>query len=275
MTSIVLAADERYLPYTICSLAQLARFGRRADGVTVIVPSTVPESISDDLTAAAGRFGIDVDVIRTAGLAPLHVSGLLSDSGYISHFTYVKLFIAECLPNHDDVLYLDIDTLIRAPLDALLSWELRHPVGAVEELGMNSRRLFSTSRDPYFNAGVLRMSLERLRREGLWQQAQDLIRARPGLRFQDQDILNLLLRGRIDILPVTYNVFDSLTLVNRDLWSMRDPAIIHFAGRVKPWHEAAKSRFAVEWRRQYSEAGHSIEACLPNGMGTVDRKSVV
>ncbi len=266
MTSVVLAADEQYLPYAVCSLAQLARFGHRADQVTVIVPGTIRDSVSTDLKKTSSCYGLDLDVRPISGLAPLHANGLLSESGHISHFTYVKLFLAESLPHLDDVLYLDIDTLIRAPLDTLLSWELRHPLGSVEELWQNSRRLFGTSRDPYFNAGVLRMSLERMRREGIWQQAQELLSTRRGLRFQDQDIMNLLLRDRIDILPATYNVFDSLFQANRDVWSMRDPAIVHFAGPVKPWQEAAHSRFAVEWRRQYSEARRSTGISVPDGM---------
>lgn len=158
-------------------------------------------------------------------------------------------------------------------------------MGAVEELVQNSRRLFGTSRSPYFNAGVLRLSLERLRRDRIWEQAQGLLRNRPGLRFQDQDLLNLIFRGRFDILPGTYNVFDSLATSNRNLWAMRDPAIVHFAGPVKPWDSAADSRFAHEWRRYYAEAvraaglpGTGVEGSRPRELGapasTVARRAL-
>lgn len=254
MTSIVLAADDRYLPFVACTLAQLARFGRHADGITLVVPATTAEAGLAEVAAAADVHQIKLDVVAVSELDALYSDGLLIDSEYISHFTYAKLLLTDRLPHLDDVLYLDVDTLIRAPLDGLLSWDLRYPLGAVEELGLNSRRMFSTSREPYFNAGVLRMSLERMRQERIWEQAKELLAMRPGLRFQDQDILNLLFRDRFDLLPLTYNVFDSLASENRDLWTLRDPAIVHFAGPVKPWHSSAKSRFACEWRRQHAEA---------------------
>lgn len=272
MTSIVLAADEQYLPYVVCTLSQLARFGRGADGVTLLVPATAALDGLADLAAAATLHGVALDVVPVSELAPMRASGLLIDSEHISYFTYVKLLLAERLPRLDDVLYLDIDTLIRAPLDPLLSWELRHPLAAVEELGRNSRRMFGTSRDAYFNAGVLRMSLSRMRRERVWEQAQEILATQRGLRFQDQDVLNLIFRSRFDILPCTYNMFDSLSLVNRDLWNMRDPALVHFAGPIKPWHRAAESGFAREWRRQYSQA---LRASAYSGPPTIDSDAAV
>lgn len=252
MTAIVLAADRNYLRYVVANLAQLSRFARGADRIYLIIPAATDVAVLSHITAAATSFDLRLHVTEVAGLSSLRDSGLLIDNGYISHFTYVKLLLAEALPELDEVLYLDIDTLVRAPIDDLLNWDLRHPIGAVEELGQNSRRIFGTSRESYFNAGVLRMSLRRVGQGQLWEQAQSILMSRPGLRFQDQDVLNLIFRGRFDILPGTYNVFDSLAAKNRDLWTMRDPAIVHFAGPIKPWHKKADSRFSREWRRQYT-----------------------
>lgn len=258
MTSIVLAVDQNYLPYVDSTIAQLARFGRRADGIALVVPASVAEEALDHPRSVAVAHDIALEVVAISEITHLFDQGLLVDNGYISHFTYAKLMLAETLPHLDEVLYLDVDTVIRAPLDALLDWDLRHPLAAVEELVQNSRRLFGTSRTPYFNAGVLRLSMERLRRDRVWGQAQELLRKRPEMRFQDQDVLNLIFQGRFDILPGTYNVFDSLATSNRNLWAMRDPAIVHFAGPVKPWQSAADSRFAHEWRRYYAEAVRSV-----------------
>jgi lipopolysaccharide biosynthesis glycosyltransferase len=257
VTSILLAADERYLPYVVCSIDQLAWFGRRADGITLVVPASASEEDLAGPRTAAEAYGLELEVVAVSGLTRPREDGLLFDNGYISHFTYAKLLLPETLPNLDDVLYLDVDTVIRGPLDDLLGWDLRHPLGAVEELAQNSLRMFGTNRVPYFNAGVLRMSLERMRAERVWEQAYEILLNRPGLRFQDQDILNLVFRGRFDILPGTWNVFDSLARTNPNLWAMRDPTIVHFAGPVKPWHCNADSRFAREWRRHYAAASRA------------------
>lgn len=254
MASVVMAADDRYLPYVPCTLAQLARFGRASGSVTLIVPAKTSRDLRSGVDTAASRYGIALEVVSAAELDSLYARGLIYDYQYISHHTYSKLILAEVLPHLDQVLYLDVDTLIRAPLDDLLAWKLRHPVGAVAELGRAGLHLFGTVQQPYFNAGVLRMSLERMRHERAWDQAKQLLETRRGLVLQDQDVLNLLFRGRFDNLPLGFNVFDSVTRGSRGLAVLRDPVIVHFAGPVKPWHRSATSPFAREWRRWYSEA---------------------
>lgn len=263
MTSVVLAADHRYLPYVRCSLAQLARFGRRAAGVTLVVPATISAKALDAIRATASVHAISLDVVSISELDGLHARGLINDYQYVSYHTYSKLLLAEALPHLDEVLYLDVDTLIRAPLDDLLAWKLRHPLGAVPELGRSGAHLFGTTQRPYFNAGVLRMSLERLRQDRVWDQARAILEDGGGghITLQDQDVLNLIFRDRFDSLPLVFNVFDSASQENRNLAVLQDPVIVHFAGAFKPWQRASTSPFAREWRSRYAEA--SFAADLP------------
>lgn len=260
LTTIVLAADQNYLPFVPCNIAQLARFGRSADGLVLAVPVTVGEDLLAPIRLGAAAYGLGLEIATIAELEPLHDSRVISGAQHISYFTYSKLLLAEVLPEVDDVLYLDIDTLIRAPLDELLSWELRHPVGAVHDWA-SGEHLFGTSRRPYFNAGVLRLSLARMRRENLWSQARRIFKTR-NLRIVDQDVFNLLFSDRFDSLPPTFNVFDSLTQRRDGFAVVRDPAIVHFAGQKKPWHRSQRSQYAREWRRMYSAARFATH--LPN-----------
>ncbi len=248
MTTVILAADARYLPYVPCSLAQLARFGRRADGVTLVVPPTVTTADVAGAAAAAAALHLEFEIVTLDQLDPLQARGIVADPRYVSYFTYSKLLFAEVLQHLDEVLYLDVDTLIRAPIDDLLSWDLRHPLGAVQELINGGTRLFGTARQPYFNAGVLRMSLERFRQERCWDQALTILAEQPGLMHQDQDVLNLMFRDRFDSLPVTFNVLDSCRPYAPELAVLRDPTIVHFTGPNKPWSRSVQSPFAREWR---------------------------
>lgn len=253
----MLAADDKYLPYVPCNFAQLARFGRHAEGVVVVVPAGADGNQIRKIEAAAGLHNLTVDVVPIPELDSLRSSGMVSDARHISYFTYARLLFAEILPQLDDVLYLDVDTMVRGPLDGLLSWDLCRPIGAVQQLNHKDRSIFRTSRVPYFNAGVLRMSLERLRQERLWGQAQEIMNTRNDLTYQDQDILNLLFINRFDSLPLTYNVFHRMAENHSDLVIMQDPVIVHFTGPVKPWSPATADpasdfAFAREWRREYS-----------------------
>ncbi|WP_313674534.1 hypothetical protein [Mycolicibacterium sp.] len=53
MTSIVLAADEHHLPYVPSNIAQIARYGRRADGVNLVFPAGLANAHLADAEVAA------------------------------------------------------------------------------------------------------------------------------------------------------------------------------------------------------------------------------
>lgn len=264
MTTIVITPDEFFLPYVRCSLAQIAKFGRLADCVLIVVPSSTPVTLLSDLSAFASRLDIDV---RLVSLSP-------ADSERIGHFkplqwqeeqpsfaTYIRLLLPSVLQEYDEVLYLDVDILIRAPLDELLSWELRSPLGAVPELVGTGEHLFGTPQTPYFNAGVIRMSLERMRALSLWQTSQDLLAKRSDIRWYDQDVLNIIFESQFDSIPLTFNVSDMLVRQNLGLPLFDNPAIVHFNGSTKPWYPSATSRFAREWQKLYARTLDFEQIC--------------
>ena len=261
MTAVVLSAGKHYLRYVPALLAQLARFGRRAEGVTLVVPGDITDVDLADASAVASASGLSLDVVVVSDLADLYDRRVIVDAS-VSFLTYCKLLFAERLTHLDDVLYLDIDTVICHPLDDLLSWGLRHPLGAVPDVAAVRRTgdHWGTPGSPYFNAGVLRMSLERMRQERIWEQSLAILAANPRPRYQDQDVLNTLFSGRYDVLPLNFNVFDRLSEQCKDLAPWRDPAIVHFSGELKPWHRSAHSPFAREWRRYHAEALRMIDA---------------
>ncbi len=256
MTSIVFTADENFLRYLPASFAQIARFGRHADGVTLVVPAGLAEENLTVAEVAASVHGISLTVVPVPERDQEQLTRFrpIRYGRYTSHFTYARLLLPDLLPDLDDVLYLDVDTMIRAPIDELLAWDLKRPIGAVAEIAGTAKHLFGTPREPYFNAGVLRMSLQRLRQEQLWEQSRRILETRTEVRVFDQDVLNMVFRGRFDSLPLTYNVPDMFARQNPTLEVLDDPTIVHFYGPVKPWDPAATSSYAREWRRQYSEA---------------------
>lgn len=260
VTTIILTADDSYLRYVPCNIAQLARFGRHADGVILAVPPRVDEALIALVRSTAYEHGMALEVATVSALESLLKNRLLPGLDWMSYFTYAKLVLAETFTGINDALYLDIDTLVRAPLDELLDWRLNHPVGAVYDWGSGGAHLFGTPQRPYFNAGVMRLSLDVMRSEKIWNQAVRILETRD-LPVVDQDVLNLIFSDRFDVLPLTYNVFDTLTPLNRQIKAFRDPVIVHFVGPSKPWHESATSQFAEEWRRWYSQTGAGADLC--------------
>jgi lipopolysaccharide biosynthesis glycosyltransferase len=263
MTSIVITPDEFYLPYVPCLLAQIARYGSHAERVIIVIPEATQSESLTGVKTLARMHDIELCVVPLSHADCLRIAEFtpLSYDGGPSYFTYVRLLLAEILTYIDDVLYLDVDILIRGPLDDLIAWKLHHPLGAVPELVGTGAHLFGTSQLAYFNGGILRMSLERMRQERIWEQSQKILASRKDIRWFDQDVLNIVFQGRFDSLPLTFNVSDMLIRKRLELPLFDDPAVVHFNGPIKPWHSVAKSSFSREWRKRNSEVATATLLC--------------
>lgn len=167
--------------------------------------------------------------------------------------TMDRVFLPEILPNIDRVVYLDIDTIVLGDVTELARVDMAgHAIAArpapnenrdtmvkgfeiaiarmkmPQALAFEFRRLVSASIDlwaPSFNAGVLVLSLDELRRAGFTNQVVGHIR-RFGLH--DQEALHLFIGNNYARLPAEWNVIPALE------WVVR-PKLIHWAGKAKPW----------------------------------------
>jgi len=271
MTQIVFTLDKHYFPYFFCALQQIARFGRQAECIVVVVPPETDEHSLELLRSAANHYNLS---IRSVLLQPHEIARLtcfkpLSFGGEGSFATYIRLMLPELLLDLDEILYLDVDILIRAPLDELLQWKLENPLAAVNELVGTGQHIFGSSHIPYFNAGVLRMSLERMRQLRTWDSSIGILQSVDAIRWYDQDVLNILFTGKFDSLPLSYNVSDMLIRGEFGIPLFQDPAIVHFNGPMKPWQAKLTSKFAREWRHVNTTTGF-FEHAIQNRENSVD-----
>lgn len=168
----------------------------------------------------------------------------------ISVETYYRLLAFELLPEVDKILYLDADILVTGSLAKLYNKDIsRVCVAAVSDQGLvqNDRRhklqLGLKASDEYVNAGVLLMNLQRMRRSITGKTIFDFIEEKSHcLKYQDQDIINVLFRDELLLLEKKYNQ-SPLYEDKEDFRSYfsakrRYPTIIHYMGEeTKPWKE--------------------------------------
>jgi lipopolysaccharide biosynthesis glycosyltransferase len=164
-----------------------------------------------------------------------------------------RLHIAETLPESvGRVLYLDADTLAAEDVSTLYGIDLEDQgmaaVGQDRPPGywpsalaaVGDRRQHSR----YFNAGVLVLDLRFWRQHDIGPRAVKLYeRHQRELRHPDQDTLNIMLDGQwIDVDPkwnrlVKSHHGDPFGLERMHLLDT-DEGILHFGGRIKPWHDS-------------------------------------
>jgi lipopolysaccharide biosynthesis glycosyltransferase len=205
----------------------------------------------------------------------------------ISSAMWYRIFLPELLPDVQRVLYLDVDTIVTAPLGPL--WETQvadHYLAAVtnvfqlDHLPRLAELGFDDPRD-YFNSGVVLFNLDLMRRDGAAEKLRDFGRTHSQeLWWPDQDALNLVLGSRRLPLHPRWNCMNSLLEFPWSVYvfglravaeTRESPAIRHFEGpaRNKPWHYLCPTEMRAPYlkhRRQTPWPDVRLEGRTPAAM---------
>ena len=186
--------------------------------------------------------------------------GKLFDNAYqirgITTAAYYRLLAAELIPEYEQVIYADVDMIFRMDLSTLYRMDLGdNYLGAVYALGLNTEEkprqyVASIGLTPgdYFLSGFLLMNLSKIRKDKLTNKFIEL--AKNNYKYQDQDIMNIVCKGKIVSLPYVYSMtigaFEAVSLKTDLLHTKymynpydKDPLLysnIHYNG-VKPWKD--------------------------------------
>ena len=206
---IFTATDDNYIPFLAVTLQSMLDNSSKNYHYSVKVLNS---GISEENIAKIKKFERDnlkvefVDVRK-----PLEeLNSRLHTCIYYTQATYYRLFIPSMYPQYDKALYIDCDIVIRADLAKLYNINIGNKlVGATtDEFVMNypsiqpyfTQCLGLNKVSDYFNAGVLLMNLEDLRKyrfQVKFLYLLDMIKFRVA---QDQDYLNRLCKGRVLII---------------------------------------------------------------------------
>ncbi len=177
-------------------------------------------------------------------------------SGHVSKAAYFRLALADIMPDDiEKVIYLDVDLLVYDDIKKLWQNDIKeYALAAVPDFGiMASNRLCRQKKEviglpkgkAYFNSGVLLINLKKWRQENYTKQILEIINENQ-FPHHDQDALNkifmedwLQIDLRWNIIPPGFNLFTKIllnkTFRNQAINAKRNPGIIHYAGRYKPW----------------------------------------
>lgn len=192
------------------------------------------------------------------------VAGLPTE-GFTRKATWYRTFLPELLPDVSRVLYLDADVLVVESVAPL--WEVdmtEKPVAAVTNVLKpqaieRPTALGIPDSQGYFNAGVMLMNLELMRREETSRAVSEYGRAHADeLPWRDQDAFNVVLGARRIPLHPRWNCMNGFLVFpsSADVLgaeavaeAIENPAIRHFEGPgpYKPWHYLCPP----EWRNLY------------------------
>ncbi|PWM76633.1 MAG: glycosyltransferase family 8 protein [Phascolarctobacterium sp.] len=215
-------------------------------------------------------------------------------SGHVSKAAYFRLALADILPdNIEKVLYLDVDLLVYDDIKILWNTDLEDlPLGAVPDYGiMASSRLCKQKErviglpvgEKYFNSGVLVVNLKKWREKKYFSKILEIINNNQ-FPHHDQDALNKLfmykwkiLDLRWNIIPPVFNLFPKVLFNNiyrkSALEAKKNPGIIHYAGRYKPWEFSEYNGFNDMYYKCLKKTAFA-DAIMPQPSKNMKGKSI-
>lgn len=247
MKNIICGIDDKY--YRHCGAMLLSLFSHDSDTFQVYVLTLgltdAHKGLLTELVESRGNR------IRFIGIGKELIENFpMKKSDYPSLATYLRLFIPRVLPPEvEKALYADSDIIFNGNIAQLYETDLTDYAAAAMEDAPNRHpeRLGYPAGDSYFNAGLLLLNLKMLREMNFVEKALDYIRENHRkIVLHDQDVLNALLHGRVQFIPIKWNMLDCFYKTPPFIaekykaelaaCSNATPPVIHFSGPLKPWH---------------------------------------
>ena len=161
---------------------------------------------------------------------------------YYTKTTYFRLFIPNIYPQYNKVIYLDSDTVLLGDVAELYHQDMgSNLVAVVPDDIIQNEEIFQEYVEKvvgvadyrrYFNAGVLVMNLDEMRKSKFQEKFLYLLETVKFAVVQDQDYLNRLCKGRTKILENGWNRMP----VPNNKTKVEKLNLIHYNLNYKPWH---------------------------------------
>lgn len=236
---VFFAIDDRYIPFLAVSLQSLIDNSSEKNeyAIKILYTNVSEENMLKIKKYEKENVNIEfVDLNRQLE----EIQNKLYTRNYFSNTTYFRLFIPELYPQYDKALYLDSDTAILTDVADLYNEDIGDnlvagvPDGAVQTVEIFQEYVEKVvgviDYNNYFNAGILLMNLEELRKYKFQEKFLYLLEKVKFEVAQDQDYLNRLCKGRVKMLDFAWNRMPIMEESDKEI------KIVHYNLGLKPWH---------------------------------------
>lgn len=238
---IFFAVDDGYIPFLAVSLQSLIENSKKENFYLIKILYT---NISEENQKKIQKFEQENVSIEFVDLNYYieKIKDKLYTRDYYSKTTYFRLFIPNLYPQYTKALYLDSDIVVLEDVADLYNTNMENDlVAAAPDDVIQTIEVFQEYAEKvvgvadyknYFNAGVLLMNLDELRKFNFQEK---FIYSLDKIKFsvaQDQDYLNRLCKGRVKIVDSNWNRMP----IAREKENQGDIKLIHYNLAYKPWH---------------------------------------
>lgn len=238
---IFFAVDDEYIPFLAVALQSLVENSKKENYYLIkILYTNITEENQEKIKKYESK-NVNIEFVCLSYYIN-KIKDKLYTRDYYSKTTYFRLFIPELYPQFDKVLYLDSDITILSDIADLYNVDMEdNLLAAVPDDVIQTIDVFREYAEKvvgvatyknYFNAGILLMNLDELRKFNFQEKFLYLLEKVKFSVAQDQDYLNRLCKGRVKLLENTWNRMPiGGDIINRD-----ELHLIHYNLAFKPWH---------------------------------------
>lgn len=273
---IVLASDENYVPYmyvTILSLLKNKNVDTEYD-IYCLVTSSIKKQAKEKFLKLQEKYQTNIKFIDMGDFFSDNVVQI----NHITIPTYYRLKMPELLQNYEKAIYLDTDVIVLKDLTEYYNTDISNcyiagVLAAGYKFNEESNKAYYDSIGlksirNYVNAGVTLWNLDKIRNDNKINELYDL--ANKNFNSMDQDVVNVAFQDGIKTLELKYNMMTTYyDITNPDgqkysqyveiygensiKEALKDPVIIHYADKIKPW-DKSNSWLAKYWWKYAKDA---------------------
>lgn len=231
-THIGYGIDDNYVRCMGASIASVCENNRNANLVFHVLAHGLKQDNMLKLKQMAEDFGVNIHVY-TIDNRPFQQ---LPVQAHFPASIYYRFILPVILPV-SNVLYLDADIICLREIQTLFSMDIKENIIAavpdLEPMGSKRNNILGLKQHIYFNSGVLFIDIKKWNNYDVANKALSLlVQDLKKYRYPDQDVLNVVLTGKVNYLGKEWNSINKT--------GMADAGIIflHFAAHPKPWNIA-------------------------------------
>lgn len=277
--NICFSSDNNYAKYmgtAICSILKNA--GKEDSYNFYILDGGISDKSKEEISKLKEikDFSIEYLTVNPDDFKSCPMTGYVN---YITLPTYYRFKIASMLPDIDKILYLDGDIIVNSNIKELFDTDIEnYYIGAIPEVYNHNHkeRLDIIGDEYYINAGVLLINCKKWREDNIEEKLfRYAIQPEREIVFQDQDILNEVLKYNIKYLPLQWNLqhdalfTDESYLYHKDerIEAVNSPKLIHFTHKFKPWNSKCTNKYRklfyeylkqTPWKDEYNKLLFSL-----------------
>ena len=238
---IFFAADDKYMPFLAVTLQSLVDNSSTDYYYLIKVLYTNISEENKGKIKKYERENVNIEFVDLNYYIE-KIKDKLYTRDYYSKTTYFRLFIPNLYPQYNKALYLDSDVVLLRDVAELFNIDLGdNLVGGAPDDVIQTIEVFQEYAEKvvgvadyrnYFNAGVLLMNLDELRKYNFQEKFLYVLGTIKFSVAQDQDYLNRLCKGRVKIIDKNWN---RMPVSNIEV-DEKDLKLIHYNLAYKPWH---------------------------------------